>query len=164
MNGTSSKKSWQRTAGHRLVVTLAVLLLATGSAQAAGACTTALIEEPFRLPDGSLHPSGELTLCLERSFSPIASLHEVRVDNMGIGLFMGRRETSLGLGDDPRPFMMFQRLSGGELLLVGVARPLRDRMQVHYLARGNWDTQIDPRQRIARVDDPALVRVTASSL
>lgn len=164
MRNLAPSSSWARAASHRLIVATAVLMLLAGSTQAVGQCLNAEVEEPFRLPDGSLHPAGALGLCLERNFSPVASLHEIRVDDMGVGLFMSRRETSQGLGDDPRSFVMFQRLSSGELLLVGVANPLRDRMQVHYLGRGNWKAPAAPERLVARLDDPGLVRVTASAL
>ena len=61
---------------------------------------------------------------------------------MGVGLFLSRRDTSEGLlGDDARPYMMFYRNDGGELFLVGVATPLRDRMQLHFL---DYDTRRTP--------------------
>jgi len=137
-------------------------VLATGAAEAAGNCFTATIEEPFRLPDGAFHESGKLTLCHERNHSPVAALHEVRINGMGVGLFVSRRAVSEGLdGDDAQPYLLFHRVNGGELFLIGVASPLRDRMQLHFLDDSTFRT---PRKRtnlIVLANDAAFVLAPA---
>ncbi len=158
MRSNTPQTSQSRAARRRLVVAIAILLLAAGSAQAIGSCTTATIDEPYRLPDGLLRAGGKLTLCLERNYSPVAALHEIRVDGMGVGLFLSRRETSEGLPDDATgPYMLFRRLAGGELSLVGLATPLRDRMQLHFLDDGTRRTTERRTTLIARANDPTLV-------
>lgn len=158
------KRTWW-TAGLEITVVLAACWVGAAPALASGTCTTAAIEEPFRLPDGSLHEAGNLTLCLEGSYSPVASMHEVRVDGMAIGRFLSRRDFAEGpLADGARPFMMFQRLNGGELTLLGVANPLRDRMQVHYVGYKPAPTSHDRPDFFARADRPGLVIVEATSL
>jgi hypothetical protein len=145
-----------------LAIAIATLLLATGAAEAAGDCFTANIEEPFRLPDGAFHEGGKLTLCHERNHSPVAALHEVRIDRMGVGLFVSRRSVSEGLdGNAARPYLLFHRVNGGELFLIGVASPLRDQMQLYFL---DDSTIRIPRKRtslIVLANDAAFVLAPA---
>jgi hypothetical protein len=134
-------------------------------AQAAGTCTTATIDEPFRLPDGLLHDGGKLTLCHDRNRSPVAALHEVRVDGMGVGLFVSRSDTGEALfgGGHDRPYMMFRRIDGGELVLVGVATPLRDRMQLHFLDVARRRSPAGDSDIVALVNDPTFVLALADA-
>jgi hypothetical protein len=109
------------------------LLWAQGVARAAeGLCTGAIIEEPFELPDGSEHPAGRLTLCLERNHSPVASLHKVKVDRTPVSLLMSRRGSSEA-GTSESPYIMFIRRADGRLELAGYAYPGRDGMTVYTL-------------------------------
>ena len=162
MRSKRPDRTWSRAVGQGLAIAIATLLLATGAAGAAGNCFTATVEESFRLPDGTLHESGKLTLCHERNHSPVAALHEVRINGMRVGLFMSRRAVSEGLdGDDAQPYLLFHRVDGGELFLVGVASPLRDRMQLHFLDDSTLRT---PRKRtdlIVLVNDAAIVLAPA---
>lgn len=159
MRGKTPDWSWPRAGGRRLAVAIASFLLVAGSAQAAGTCTTATIDEPFRLPDGLLHGGGKLTLCHERNHSPVAALHEVRIDGMGVGLFVSRPYTGEELfgGSDDRPYMMFHRAGEGELVLVGVATPRRERMQLHFLDRGKRPYPAGRSDLVTLLNDPAFV-------
>jgi hypothetical protein len=75
---------------------------------------------------------------------------------------MSRRSTSEALLDgDTRPYMIFHRVGEGELFLVGVATPLRDRMQLHFLEDGTRRTRQDRGDLIALADDPVLVLAQA---
>jgi hypothetical protein len=88
----------------------------------------------------------------------VAALHEVRIDGMGVGLFMSRRSASEALfGGDTPPYMIFHRVDGGELLLVAVATPLRDRMQLHFLVDCSRRTEEKREELIALANAPALV-------
>ena len=95
---------------------LVVGLLLTGTAAASGTCVSAMIEEPFVLPDGSEHGAARLSLCREATYSPVASLHEMRVNGMAVGMQISRRGTSeTRRGDEI--YMVFSRRSDGRLLL-----------------------------------------------
>ena len=115
----------------RLGVVALCLVAAQGAAEAAkGVCVSAQIEEPFRLPDGSVHPAGELTLCHHSDYSPVASFHRTKVDGMTVSMHMSRRGES-ERGDSDEPFIMFNRESDGTLLLVGYAHQGQDKAAVH---------------------------------
>jgi len=112
-----------RFQGSYTVVALAALvvgLLFSGTAAARGACVSAVIDEPFVLPGGSAHDAGRLSLCIQRTHSPIATLHEMRVDGMAVGLQQSRRGTTEERSSAP-PFMVFTRNAEGRLLLDGYA-------------------------------------------
>ncbi len=162
MRSKAPEMTWTRVTGQGLVVVIATFLLVTGPVEAAGICTTASIEEVYRLPDGTVQPPGTLTLCFERNFSPVASLYEIRVDAMAVGLFMTRRDTNLEIMDNNRPFMMFQRIGVGELLLVGLANPVHDGMLVNYLGRTGRAAKHN--DLVASLNDPAFVQVLATTL
>jgi hypothetical protein len=79
-------------------------------------------------------------------------------------MFLTRRGTSEGsLDAHARPYMVFYRDDGGELLLVGVATPLRDRMQLHFLDDGTRRTG-SRAGLIALANDPALVLARARTI
>src|SRR6185295_994831 len=85
-----------------LVTTTVIVLSFCGvpftHAAAAGACVSARIGSPFRLPDGALHPAGTLTVCQARMLSPVAELHVISVDRRPMGVFVSRRSRGEGMG------------------------------------------------------------------
>ncbi len=101
---------------------IALIVAVFPAAAAPGACTTAKVDSPMVLPDGTGHPSGTLTLCATRKFSPVASLHKTSIDRHTIGLLMSRSELAESASDTD-PFMMFYRQADGSLLLYGYAVP-----------------------------------------
>ena len=105
-------------------------LLATPATVAAttDVCITAAIDEPIRLPDGSEHDAGSLTLCRRDDFTPARSTHETYVDRRPIGLFLGRPCVAEG-GGEGQPFMLFHREADGRLRLYGYALPTGDRTE-----------------------------------
>lgn len=114
----------------RNIALTALLVLAAGAANA-GVCISAGLDEPVRLPGGELHPAGTLKLCLDRDFSPVASLHTAVMGDETLGLMTSRRGTSEGAAD--QPFMMFVRNDDGILELYGYALPAGDRMDTYLL-------------------------------
>jgi len=107
------------------LATMAVAALTvTQLAQAAtrGECVTAVVESPFRLPDGSLHPAGTLTLCDYGAFSPVDTLHRILVGGSSVGLFRSRRRSAEG-GSMAFPEVLFNRAADGNLELLGYATP-----------------------------------------
>jgi hypothetical protein len=87
-----------------------------------GKCTSAHLAEQVLLPDGSLHPSGTLTLCDTRSYSPVSTIHATYMDGMPVGMMLSRRGTSEGSAER-QPFFMLVRDESGLLHLYGYAVP-----------------------------------------
>jgi len=106
---------------------------------AAGDCSTASIGEPFLLPDGRAFAAGDLSLCLERQESPVAALHEARVDGMPVGLYYSHVGPA---GEEllEQPYLVFGRAPDGRLHLRGLVQPGRD--------GGTLNAFGDPRVRI----------------
>lgn len=130
----TSRRQLNRIGFAAALITL-TLGAASGTAFAAqGGCTTALIAEPFLLPDGSEHAAGELTLCIHQRHSPVSFLHETRVDGRPVGLLTSRHTTTYG-GDLANSFVVFDRLSNGKLTLLGYASARRDRVEIYALSQ-----------------------------
>ena len=86
-------------------------------------CTSADVNEPFVLPDGSVHPAGKVTLCHSHEHSPVKSMHRVLVDRQPVGMFFSERQIIV---DESKPspyYLIFERSSVGPLRLVGYGRP-----------------------------------------
>ncbi len=113
-----------RTQPPRMFFLLILVLIVAASPAAAGRgdCTTAMVDSPMVLPDGTLHPSGTLTLCTTRKFSPVSSLHKTSINRQTIGLLMSRTDIAEST-ENTDPFMMFYRQADGSLLLYGYAVP-----------------------------------------
>ncbi len=103
-------------------VAFVMVVAASPIVAAPGDCTTAKVDSPLVLPDGTSYPSGTLTLCATRKFSPVTSLHKTSIDRQAIGLLMSRSEIAESTGTTD-PFMMFYRQADGSLLLYGYAVP-----------------------------------------
>jgi hypothetical protein len=100
----------------------------------AGTCATAVVDEAFVLPDGSERAAGRLSLCVEKQFSPVQTLHEVMIDGMPIGMTLSRHENS-GVTDSTQAAMIFTRGVDGRLYLRGYTTPARENMDVFTLQR-----------------------------
>lgn len=144
--------------GIRLAaVVCAVLIVGATAANAGGVCTSARIDEPFALPDGSEHPAGRLTICLERHHSPVASLHEMLVDGMPVAMFQSDRRSSEGHSSE-RSYIVFDRGADGALVLTGFATPGRERMELYTLRFGKGSRRSEIR---SWSDVAAGIRITA---
>jgi hypothetical protein len=101
------------------LLTACLLLALPGTAQAGQRlCTSATIEEPFVLPDGSEHAAGSLKLCHLQKHYPTSELLVSYVDGKNVGLLLGvsgHNESS----PDADPFLMFARGRDGRLRLYG---------------------------------------------
>ena len=95
-------------------------------------CTSADIQEPFSLPDGTVYPSGELTLCMLLEYNPVESLHRILVDDRPVGLFASRREIA-GQGEDAPYYLIFNRRPGKILRLAGYALPWSGQRETYML-------------------------------
>lgn len=121
-----------------LIALVAAFALQPATAAATGDCVTAVVDAPFRLPDGGLHPAGSLTLCDRSELSPVAELHTILVDGAAIGVFQSRkRPTEAGLVDAPK--VVFEREFDGTLELVGYVLPVRGR-SIAYRLNGKGET------------------------
>jgi len=126
----SFRWGWAGRAG----AAVALLVACTGSISAISArnCVTVALADPFLLPDGSVHQAARLTLCLARSFSPVARFHQVSVDGIPVGVLLSR--TGLSEGPGPKePRVTFRRDSEGRLHLVGYAWPAGRRSLTYLL-------------------------------
>lgn len=104
-----------------LATTAVALILAVQSAGAGDGspCLVGRVPASLRLPDGSVHPAGELRICLARELSPVQGLHQVSVDGVPIGLFAS---SDAGLRKDTGgadALFRFRRNGGQALELEG---------------------------------------------
>lgn len=114
---------------------LGALLLSGSVASAAESlCVGATVQEPVRLPDGTEHPAGRLTVCLGRVWSPVFSRHRTYIDGMTVSLLISRH--SVIKGPSPAdPFMTFYREPDGRLRLVGYTLPCHGGMETYRLGQ-----------------------------
>lgn len=102
-----------------LVLTLAVLAgLFAPPVPAAGQRLVVQIDEPFEV-NGRLFESGQLTLRELREYSPVATLHEIRVDGRSLGFVLARDQATRGIAT--RDEVIFDRSERGHLVLASVA-------------------------------------------
>jgi len=113
------------------VFALAATVFFAGAPAAAGICTSALIEENFALPDGSVHPAGRLTLC-PGGFSPVFSLQRTFVDGKPVGMFASRRDL-VEQDEDEGHYLIFYRRAGRPLQLTSYGQPSGERTEMFML-------------------------------
>jgi len=131
------------TIGLVLLIVAALSAGAPARAGSRGHCTTAILEEPFQTPDGSLHAAGKVTLCESGIFSPVASLHSIFVNGLPVAMSLSRRGQAED-GTDQGAFVMLTRDVAGLLHLAGYARPSGGRLVTYEL-------QTSPRARARQV-------------
>jgi hypothetical protein len=107
----------------RTLLALATILLVACVANAGerGHCLRAEIDETFMLPNGSVHPPGELKLCLIQSLSPVSGAHQTHVNGYSVGYFRSVRSKTTVARQAVRaePYLEFERNRYGELELRG---------------------------------------------
>jgi hypothetical protein len=114
---------------------VAVLFVSCGALWAASTpCIRADMFRPFILPDGSYHQSGTLRLCLDREYSPVAGLHRTLVDGDPIGMFISKSVLSEGVEPGQQPVVIFRRMHGGRLALLGYAVPVHGRTRIYWMS------------------------------
>jgi hypothetical protein len=118
--------------GSRVALLFVILLSGMPAAWATRTCLSATIDEPVGLPDGSAHPAGKLTVCVQRDLTPVSTLHVTYVNRQPVSLLTSRRGVSEGLVE--RPYMMFRRTDGGRLQLYGYALPAGRHMITYLLS------------------------------
>jgi hypothetical protein len=98
-------------------------------------CASADIEEPFALPDGSVHPAGKLTLCHSHEHSPVKTMHRVLVDRHPVGLFSSERQLVAAAAEPTPYYLIFERRAGSTLRLAGYGKPSGGKTEMHLLDR-----------------------------
>jgi len=130
-----------------LVLTLAVLAgLFAPPVPAAGPRLVVQVDEPFEV-DGQLFKAGQLTLRQLREYSPVATLHEVRVDGRSLGFVLARDQADRGLAT--RDEVIFERSERGHLTLAAVALQGHPVRRLYRLGEGEhsgtWQAVSQPR-------------------
>jgi hypothetical protein len=97
------------------------------------ACVRADIAETFVLPDGSQHPAGQLRICLDRDYSPVAGLHTIAADGHATGRFLSRR-VKPEVGSPEAPQVAFVRDAAGVLVLRGYTLAHGGRVDAYWMA------------------------------
>ena len=102
------KTSFGLTVPVQLALLAGIVVVALSASQptlaaSSGECVTALVDAPFRLPDGLLYPAGALTLCDGGAYSPVDNFQRVLVGGSSIGLFVSTRRRAV-LQDRECPF------------------------------------------------------------
>jgi hypothetical protein len=112
-----AKRRVFRLAG-RLVVAMATLI-AGGAAWGVvpAHCVALDVPAPFVMPDDSVHPAGELRMCLSQNFNPVSGLHRVYIDGIPRG-FLLSHIANAEIPKDVTPSALFYGESG-RLRLVG---------------------------------------------
>ncbi len=152
------------------IATLALAAASTGlfavplCAASGPGCVRVAVPEPVELPDGTIHPAGNLSLCIGQALSPVTALQRVSVGGMPVGILLSRRGTSEGKAT-AEPSVLFRRLAG-RLHLVGYAAPAGATNQTYLLRdpgagarRPRFDVSIAPAvaERAVEVLAPLLV-------
>jgi hypothetical protein len=101
-----------------VVLGLVAVVVWTTPDSMAGERLSVRVDEPFEI-NGELFPAGKLSLREVRTLTPVATLHEVRVDGNSLGLLMVRPDgtTEAARNDE----FIFSRSADGHLVLEALA-------------------------------------------
>ncbi len=122
----------------KLLVSLLIVLALPAPASLArgpeaGRCISADVDSPIVLPDGSRHSGGSLEICMSRVHTPVASLHETRINGRNVGIYLGRSALNEERSAGREPYVVFGRSVSGDLVLRGYVVPDGDRMRAFRL-------------------------------
>ena len=115
-----------------VILVLIVAFAAADMAAQPRTCVRADVEEPFLLPDGSVHPAGLLRICIDRDYSPVAGLHSIAAGDGARGIFLSRRIKAEGVTNGS-PRLAFVRDVAGILVFRGYTLQRRGRMETYWL-------------------------------
>jgi hypothetical protein len=147
------------------VLILGGFVLVSEGAVAGGPCISARVEETILLPGGGEHPPGILTICDSHRYSPVASLHRIRVDGRHVAMTVSQRGRSEGsASSDERPFVMFVRDSRGRLELFGYAIPAGKELVTYRIAGANTAVNIAGRDTAPSSSDEASTELLLASV
>ncbi len=126
------------------VIALALLAgLLAPDALAEGRRLVVRMDVPFEV-SGELYAPGELSLREVRAFSPISTLHEIRIDGQSLGILIARNDGNPPLAK--RDEVIFTRSATGHLVLTSVAlrgEPVRRLFQI-----GKSAPAVQPRSQL----------------
>jgi hypothetical protein len=133
-----------------LVLTLAVLAgLCAPPLAAAGQRLVVQVDEPFEVT-GQLFKAGQLTLRELREYSPVATLHEIRVDGRSLGFLLARDQANRSIAT--RDEVIFDRSERGHLVLASVALRGHPVRRLYRLGEGEnsgtWQAVSPPRHSL----------------
>jgi hypothetical protein len=112
-----------------LIVAAALAPASLARGPQAGRCISADVGSPIVLPDGSRHSAGSLEICMSRIHSPVASLHETRIDGHHVGIYVAQSAPNEEYAKGLEPYMVFGRSVAGDLVLRGYVVPDGKRMR-----------------------------------
>jgi hypothetical protein len=136
------------------------LLVPLSHAGERGQCTSAIVDEPFRLPDGTLSGPAKLTLCASVKYSPVSWLHKTYLDGYQTTMLISRCGTTEALPGEGEPFMMLYRDVDGLLHLDGYAIRAGNKMVTYRLDLA----RVKAEQRLAKRRGPARKSAGPSTL
>jgi len=146
-----------------IVIGLVVFGAGATHGAALSSCYRAAIPAPIVLPDGSMHPEGELRICTTRRLSPVESLHVMYVGGGAIGAFRGR-DTLIERGSEPpQPEFVFLPRSDGSLRLFGFITSDPKGTRLHKLipvASLRGESIVDTKPRTGEASDDATQAAT----
>lgn len=131
----------------------------TAGAGENGTCVSAEIPFAFALPDGSTHDAGTLRMCVERSFTPVQTIHAVAIAGRPVGLVLSRR-TVAEATDAAEPILLFNRRGDEPAVLLGYSVPM-GRRSVAYRLDGAKDQALWAAQKAPLLSKDILVAVSA---
>jgi hypothetical protein len=101
-----------------VVLALVAVVVWTTPDSMAGERLSVQVDEPFEI-NGELFPAGKLSLKQVRELTPVATLHELRVDGASIGLLLVRSAGSPAVARSNE--FIFARSADGHLVLEALA-------------------------------------------
>ncbi len=132
-----------RTASRHLVELIALVALgATAPAIASKELLVANVPEPFEI-SGQMFPAGPIVVRHLGEYNPVTRIDRVQVGTDCVGLLLAV-ERSSGGGDLPAASLVFERASGGHLVLVGYTDGGVPASRMYLYQRRNPDA---PRER-----------------
>ena len=131
-------------------------------AASSGECVTALVDAPFRLPDGLIYPAGALTLCDGGKYSPVDNFHRVLVGGSSVGLFVSSRRRAETRSMDA-PQMLFNRDAEGNLTLIGYTLPSSGQSVAFRLKTPDETWQASNRRRLGGASAAPVAAIVATA-
>ncbi len=129
------------------------IIVCHGGAFAGGSpCSTAEVDQPFRLPNGVVHPAGTLTLCRQAEHSPVSFLHVMYVNRIPVGTFSSRQDV-LEESDSEERYMVFAVESKNVLRLSGIVVPVGNHLEM-YRFEGRTKVETEDSIQVVAKDEP----------
>jgi hypothetical protein len=128
---------WRKDLFWVTVLTLCAVVAWTTPDTPAGDRLVVHVLEPFEV-NGEVFPAGKLSVKQVRAMSPVATLHEIRIDGDSQGLLLLRANGDRGVAS--RDELGFMRAADGHLVLESVAiagQPVNT-VEAYHADAGQW--------------------------